>query len=157
MGQKIVARAHGIKPLSCVVHILLRCNHGMWHPLPLILNLLSHPRCFRPHMTEICSWCWQVGVRTKTIKKAARIIVEKYYPRLSLDFQSNKRLADEVAIIPSKRLRNRIAGYVTHLMKRIQRWEMFLYTNATFFFFFLPTNSTTIFLSKRILDPIIWI
>jgi len=62
-----------------------------------------------------------VGVRTNTIKKAARIIVEKYYPRLSVDFQSNKKLADEVAIIPSKKLRNRIAGYVTHLMKRIQR------------------------------------
>eukprot|EP00026_Physarum_polycephalum_P021505 Phypoly_transcript_24790.p2 GENE.Phypoly_transcript_24790~~Phypoly_transcript_24790.p2 ORF type:complete len:136 (+),score=34.52 Phypoly_transcript_24790:126-533(+) len=60
-------------------------------------------------------------VRTKTIKKAARIIVEKYYPRLTLDFQTNKRLADEVAIIPSKNLRNKIAGYVTHLMKRIQR------------------------------------
>lgn len=28
---------------------------------------------------------------------------------------------DEVAIIPSKRLRNKIAGFTTHLMKRIQR------------------------------------
>uniref|UniRef100_A0AAV2L1E4 Small ribosomal subunit protein eS17 n=1 Tax=Knipowitschia caucasica TaxID=637954 RepID=A0AAV2L1E4_KNICA len=27
----------------------------------------------------------------------------------------------EIAIIPSKKLRNKIAGYVTHLMKRIQR------------------------------------
>eukprot|EP01111_Echinosteliopsis_oligospora_P002412 TRINITY_DN13581_c0_g1_i1.p1 TRINITY_DN13581_c0_g1~~TRINITY_DN13581_c0_g1_i1.p1 ORF type:complete len:154 (-),score=37.75 TRINITY_DN13581_c0_g1_i1:57-467(-) len=62
-----------------------------------------------------------VGVRTKTIKKAARIIVEKYYPRLTLDFQTNKRLTAEVAEIPSLKLRNRIAGYVTHLMKRIQR------------------------------------
>jgi small subunit ribosomal protein S17e len=26
-----------------------------------------------------------------------------------------------VAIIPSKRMRNKIAGFVTHLMKRIQR------------------------------------
>merc|ERR1712032_844288 len=30
-------------------------------------------------------------------------------------------MADEVAIIPSKRLRNKIAGFTTHLMKRIQR------------------------------------
>jgi len=60
-------------------------------------------------------------VRTKLVKKAARLIIEKYYPRLTLDFQTNKRLADEVAIIPSKRLRNMIAGFVTHLMKRIQR------------------------------------
>ena len=35
-----------------------------------------------------------------------------------LDFQINKRIADEVAIIASKRLRNKIAGFTTHLMKR---------------------------------------
>jgi len=47
--------------------------------------------------------------------------MEKYYPRLTLDFQTNKRITDEVAVITSKRLRNMIAGYVTHLMHRIQR------------------------------------
>ena len=60
-------------------------------------------------------------VRTKTVKKAARLIVEKYYPKLTLDFQFNKRITGEVAEIPSKRLRNKIAGYTTHLMKRIQK------------------------------------
>eukprot|EP01128_Nolandella_sp_AFSM9_P000620 TRINITY_DN10771_c0_g1_i1.p4 TRINITY_DN10771_c0_g1~~TRINITY_DN10771_c0_g1_i1.p4 ORF type:complete len:140 (-),score=45.37 TRINITY_DN10771_c0_g1_i1:62-481(-) len=60
-------------------------------------------------------------VRTKTTKRAARLIVEKYFPKLTLDFQTNKRICDEVAIVPSKRLRNKIAGYVTHLMKRIQK------------------------------------
>lgn len=60
-------------------------------------------------------------VRTKTVKKASRVIIEKYYPRLTLDFQTNKRVCAEVAIIPSKRLRNKIAGFTTHLMKRIQK------------------------------------
>merc|ERR1711865_997140 len=60
-------------------------------------------------------------VRTKTVKKASRNIIEKYYSRLTLDFDTNKRIAEEVAIIPSKRLRNKIAGFTTHLMKRIQR------------------------------------
>ncbi|KAJ5066147.1 40S ribosomal protein S17 [Anaeramoeba ignava] len=60
-------------------------------------------------------------VRTKTVKKTARLIVEKYYLRLGVDFQTNKRVCDEVAIIPTKRLRNKIAGYITHLMKRIER------------------------------------
>jgi len=60
-------------------------------------------------------------VRTKTIKRASRIIIEKYYPRLTLDFQTNKRLTEEVAVIPSKKMRNKIAGYVTHLMRRIEK------------------------------------
>jgi len=60
-------------------------------------------------------------VRTKTVKKAAKVILEKYYSRLTLDFQTNKRLCDEIADIQSKRLRNKIAGFATHLMKRLQR------------------------------------
>jgi small subunit ribosomal protein S17e len=60
-------------------------------------------------------------VRTKTVKKSARIIIEKYYAKLTLDFHTNKRVTGEVAIIPSKKMRNKIAGFVTHLMKRIQR------------------------------------
>ena len=55
------------------------------------------------------------------MKKAARVIVEKYFAKLTLDFQINKKIAEEVATIPSKRLRNKIAGFTTHLMKRIQK------------------------------------
>lgn len=60
-------------------------------------------------------------VRTKTTKRASRMIIEKYYSQLSFDFQDNKRICAEVASIYSKRLRNKIAGYVTHLMKRLER------------------------------------
>merc|ERR1712054_11631 len=60
-------------------------------------------------------------VRTKTVKKASRLIIEKYYPRLTLDFHTNKKVCEEVAVIPSKRMRNKIAGFVTHLMRRIQK------------------------------------
>ena len=45
----------------------------------------------------------------------------RYYARLTMDFQTNKRVCEEVAIIPTKALKNKIAGYTTHLMKRIQR------------------------------------
>lgn len=40
---------------------------------------------------------------------------------MTLDFHTNKKILEEVAIIPSKRLRNKIAGFSTHLMKRIQK------------------------------------
>merc|ERR1712045_399033 len=61
-----------------------------------------------------------MGVRTKTIKKASRMIIEKYHTRLTLDFHTNKRICEDIAIIPSKRLRNQVAGFITHLMKRIK-------------------------------------
>eukprot|EP00038_Savillea_parva_P005734 m.159758 g.159758 ORF g.159758 m.159758 type:complete len:134 (-) comp11845_c0_seq1:29-430(-) len=59
-------------------------------------------------------------VRTKTVKKCSRLIIERYYTRLTLDFDTNKRICDEISKIPSKKLRNKIAGFITHLMKRIQ-------------------------------------
>jgi len=40
---------------------------------------------------------------------------------LGVDFQTNKRITEEVAVLPSKKMRNKIAGYVTHLMKRIKK------------------------------------
>ena len=45
----------------------------------------------------------------------------RYYTKLTLDFHTNKRIIEEVALIPSKPLRNKIAGFITHLMKRLQR------------------------------------
>ena len=48
-------------------------------------------------------------VRTKTVKRSAKAIIERYYPRLTLDFETNKRICDEIAIIASKRLRNKVS------------------------------------------------
>ncbi|XP_058463616.1 small ribosomal subunit protein eS17 [Topomyia yanbarensis] len=63
-------------------------------------------------------------VRTKTVKKASKVIIEKYYTRLTMDFHTNKRIVEEVAIIPTKPLRNKIAGFVTHLMKRLRNSQV---------------------------------
>ena len=60
-------------------------------------------------------------VRTKTVKKAARQAIEKFYSKMSTDFHYNKRVLDDVAVIPTKRIRNKIAGYISRLMRRIQR------------------------------------
>ena len=60
-------------------------------------------------------------VRTKTIKRAAKVLLERHYQKLTTDFHINKRILSEVAKVPTKRLRNKIAGFATHLVKRIQK------------------------------------
>merc|ERR1711981_411742 len=60
-------------------------------------------------------------VKTKTVKRASRQIIEKYYGKMTRDFHFNKRIIDDIAMIQSKRMRNKIAGYTTHLMKRIDK------------------------------------
>lgn len=40
---------------------------------------------------------------------------------MTYDFQVNKRIIDDIAAISTKRLRNKIAGYTTHLMKRLRK------------------------------------
>ncbi len=56
-------------------------------------------------------------VRTVLIKRLARELVDKYSESFSTDFEQNKELIDDLLSNTTKRLRNRIAGYVTHLMK----------------------------------------
>lgn len=83
--------------------ILIQCS-GLWQVHPAAEPFTLSRR--RP-----CSCAGRV--RTKTVKKASRVIIEKYYNRLTLDFDTNKRISEEVAIIQSKRLRNKIAGFTT--------------------------------------------
>jgi len=55
------------------------------------------------------------------VKRAARQLVERHYHKMTMDFDTNKRVMDEVAEVPTKRIRNKIAGYSARLMRRIQR------------------------------------
>jgi ribosomal protein S17E len=50
--------------------------------------------------------------RLQTVKKSAKVIIERYYPKLTLDFETNKRICDEIAIIASKRLRNKVSPLI---------------------------------------------
>ncbi|MFL6480743.1 MAG: 30S ribosomal protein S17e [Nitrososphaera sp.] len=53
------------------------------------------------------------------IKRISTELMEKYPDKFGLDFNSNKNVISEIAIIRSKVLRNEIAGYITaHLRKQ---------------------------------------
>ncbi|CAD2218747.1 small subunit ribosomal protein S17e [Angomonas deanei] len=60
-------------------------------------------------------------IRTKTVKRASRQVVEKYFSKLNKDFYQNQRVVGEVTIARSKKLKNKISGYVTHIMKRLAK------------------------------------
>lgn len=54
-------------------------------------------------------------VRTETVKRVSRELLRKFPDRFSGDFESDKAVVNDLVITPSKRLRNRIAGYITRL------------------------------------------
>ena len=62
-------------------------------------------------------------VRTKTVKRAACKIVSIHYDKLSLDFEENKKaiVSGKLAKIPTKRLRNKVIGYTTRVMHRLNK------------------------------------
>jgi Ribosomal protein S17E len=67
-------------------------------------------------------------VKTKLVKRVARELLEKYPDLFKRDFNYNKQIVSKLTIISSKKLRNQIAGYITHLLtvsaKREKRVEL---------------------------------
>lgn len=60
-------------------------------------------------------------VRTSLVKRTARKLLEMYPDLFSKDFEYNKGVVNELIEFKSKKLRNQIAGYITHLVKVRQR------------------------------------
>jgi small subunit ribosomal protein S17e len=58
------------------------------------------------------------GVRPMFIKRAAREFIEKYPDKFTTDFKHNSKALDELMKMDSKRIRNRVAGYITTLLKQ---------------------------------------
>jgi len=56
-------------------------------------------------------------IRTKLIKRVGSDLVRAHADRFTEDFAKNKPVVREKADVPSKKMRNVIAGYVTKLMK----------------------------------------
>lgn len=56
-------------------------------------------------------------VRPVFIKKISKDLVSKYSGIFTDNFEANKQLINQYLILQSKVVRNRIAGYITHLIK----------------------------------------
>ena len=54
-------------------------------------------------------------VRIETVKRVSRELLRRYPDRFTGEFESDKHAVNELVITQSKRLRNRIAGYITRL------------------------------------------
>jgi len=63
-------------------------------------------------------------VRPGFIKRLARKLLETYPDKFTTDFETNKRLVAELTNIQSKRVRNRVAGYITRLVKLSEREQV---------------------------------
>ena len=54
------------------------------------------------------------------IKRGAEKVLERYGERFTDDYETNKKILEEVLVIESTELRNRIAGYITS-KKRVRK------------------------------------
>ncbi|HDI13096.1 MAG: 30S ribosomal protein S17e [Hadesarchaea archaeon] len=57
-------------------------------------------------------------VRSLYIKRAARELLERYPDKFSPSFEENRKFLDEKLKNVGKPLRNRIAGYISTLLKQ---------------------------------------
>jgi small subunit ribosomal protein S17e len=57
------------------------------------------------------------NVYTKDIKRVAQELYEKFKDQVTADFYSNKKLVDMYIDVQSKKVKNRIAGYLTRFAK----------------------------------------
>jgi len=53
-------------------------------------------------------------------RREANKILEKYSNLFTTDYKKNVKILEVIAEIPSKRLRNMLAGYITRQIKKLQ-------------------------------------
>ena len=58
------------------------------------------------------------NIRTSFVKRTAKELIEIYEDKFSTDFDENKKLVEEYSTVSTKHLRNKIAGYITRLIRQ---------------------------------------
>ena len=62
-------------------------------------------------------------VRTELVKRVAIKVVEKYSASFGTDFDNNKKFLTSLNIGVSKKLRNKVAGYATRIVRSDLAYE----------------------------------
>ncbi|MGV8143241.1 MAG: 30S ribosomal protein S17e [Methanothermobacter sp.] len=58
------------------------------------------------------------NIRTSFVKRIAKELIENYNGKFTTDFEENKKLVEEYSSVSTKHLRNKIAGYVTRMVRQ---------------------------------------
>lgn len=56
-------------------------------------------------------------IKTGLVKRISRSLLEKYPNLFTADYEKNKQLVNHMVMSDSKKLKDQIAGYVTHLVR----------------------------------------
>lgn len=59
-------------------------------------------------------------VRTEHIKRVAKELIRRFPNKFSDDFEENKRVVSTLVQGATTRVRNQIAGYITHIYSGVQ-------------------------------------
>lgn len=57
------------------------------------------------------------NIKQTFIKRTARELFDKYPDKFTKDFEQNKKMVKQLTNVTSKTIRNRIAGYITRLVR----------------------------------------
>ena len=57
------------------------------------------------------------NIRTSFVKRTSKELIETYEGTFTKDFDENKILVEKFTTVSTKHLRNKIAGYVTRLVR----------------------------------------
>ncbi|KZX17441.1 30S ribosomal protein S17e [Methanobrevibacter filiformis] len=61
------------------------------------------------------------NIRTSFVKRISKELIETHTGKFTTDFDENKKLVVEFSSVSTKHLRNKIAGYVTRLVRQESR------------------------------------
>ena len=57
-------------------------------------------------------------IKTRFIKSFGEELIEKYPDKFSIDFKKDKKVLNKLGVTASKKVRNKIAGYLVHIIRK---------------------------------------